>query len=132
MTVVVTQDSPPLDLRRAPERPDAMIHGAPALWYGLLGPSFFVLLNLELSYALASWACRAGDHVVMPAVTAICFLGDVLAGIAAARHLRRDWLEDTVLTRPPYTAMLGVLLSVLGAVIITAQWLPGLFLSTCQ
>jgi hypothetical protein len=37
-----------------------------------------------------------------------------------------------VLTRPAFTAMLGVLLSALGAVVIIAQWMPNLYLWTCQ
>ena len=132
MSEVVTHDSPPLDLRLAPERPSATRERAPALWAGLLGPSFLVLLNLEISYALTPLSCRSGSHVVMIALTAAIFVVDLLAGVGAARHLRRDWLEDTVLTRPAYTAMLGVLLSALGAVVIVAQWLPNLYLSTCQ
>jgi uncharacterized membrane protein YidH (DUF202 family) len=132
MSVVVTQDSPPLDLRRAPERPSPTNRSALALWFGLLGPSLLVLLNLEISYALTPWACRTGDHFIMVAATALIFVADLLAGAGAARHLRRDWLEDTVLTRPAFTAMLGVLLSALGAVVIIAQWMPSLYLWTCQ
>jgi hypothetical protein len=132
MSIVIAHDSPPLDLRRAPERPNATSRGAAALWIGLLGPSFFVLLNLELSYALTPIACRTGSHGVMIGLTIALFIADLLAGVAAARHVQRDWIEDTVLMRPAYTAMLGVLLSALGAVIIIAQWLPNLFLSTCQ
>ena len=132
MSVVTTQDSPPLDLRRAPERPEAVDGGARALWFGLLAPSFLALLNLEISYALTPWACRSGDHVVMNVSTAIILAADVIAGLGAARHLRRDWLEDTVLTRPAFMAMLGVLLSALGATVIVARWLPNAFLSVCQ
>jgi hypothetical protein len=132
MSVVTTQDSPPLDLRRAQERPEVGDKGARALWFGLLAPSFLALLNLEISYALTPWACRTGDHFIMNASTAIILLADVIAGIGAARHLRRDWLEDTVLTRPAFMAVLGVLLSALGATVIIAQWLPNAFLSACQ
>ena len=132
MSVVVTQDSPPLDLRRAPERPSATNQRAIALWLGLLGPSFLVLLNLEISYALTPWTCRTGDHFIMMGATALFFAADVIVGAGAARHLRRDWIEDTVLTRPAFVAMLGVLLSALGAVVIAAQWMPNLYLSTCQ
>lgn len=132
MSVVTTQDSPPLDLRRAPERPGATHQRALALWFGLLGPSFLVLLNLEISYALTPWACRTGDHFIMIFATALFLVVDLIAGAGAARHLRRDWLEDTVLTRPAFTAMIGVLLSALGAVVIIAQWMPNLYLSTCQ
>jgi hypothetical protein len=98
----------------------------------LLGPSFLVLLNLEINYALTPWACRTGDHFIMYGATALIFVADLLAGVGAARHLRRDWLEDTVLTRPAFTAMLGVLLSALGAVVIIAQWMPNLYLWSCQ
>ncbi|HMI57625.1 MAG TPA: hypothetical protein VK511_06235 [Gemmatimonadaceae bacterium] len=132
MSVVVTQDSPPLDLRLATERPSATDQGALALWFGLLGPSFLVLLNLEIGYALTPWACRTGDHFIMIGATALIFVVDLLAGLGAARHLQRDWIEDTVLTRPAFTAMLGVLLSALGAVVIIAQWMPTFYLRTCQ
>jgi uncharacterized membrane protein YidH (DUF202 family) len=132
MSDVVTQESPPLDLRRAPERPGATDQRALALWFGLLGPSFLVLLNLEISYALTPWACRTGDHIIMTGATALILVADLIAGLGASRHLRRDWLEDTVLTRPAFTAMLGVLLSALGAVVIIAQWMPDLFLWSCQ
>ena len=132
MSVLVTQDSPLLDLRRATERPSPTDQGALALWFGLLGPSFLVLLNLEISYALTPWACRTGNHFIMVAATALIFVADLIAGVVAARHLRSDWLEDTVLTRPAFTAMLGVLLSALGAVVIIAQWMPNLYLWTCQ
>lgn len=130
--VIVTQDSAPLDLRRAPERPATTRSNMPALWLGLLGPSFLVLLNLEISYALTPWACRTSDHSIMIIATALFLVADLLAGVGAARHLRRDWMEDTVLTRPAFTAMLGILLSALGAVVIIAQWMPNLYLSTCQ
>ena len=132
MSTVTTHDSPPLDLRRAPERPQAVEGGARALWFGLLGPSFLVLLNLEISYALTPWACRTGNHVMMNVITAACLAADVIAGFGAARHLRRDWFDDIVLTRPAFMAMLGILLSALGATMIIAQWLPNAFLSVCQ
>jgi uncharacterized membrane protein YidH (DUF202 family) len=132
MNVVTAHDSPPLDLRRAPERPEAVDGGARSLWLGLLAPLLLALLNLEISYALTPWACRTGDHVLMNVSTAIILAADVIAGLGAARHLRRNWLEDTVLTRPAFMAMLGVLLSALGATVIVAQWLPNAFLSVCQ
>lgn len=132
MSTVTTHDSPPLDLRRAPERPQAVDRGARALWLGLLGPSFLALLNLEVSYALTPWACRTGNHVLMNVLTAAFLAADVIVGFGAARHLRRDWLDDIVLTRPAFMAMLGILLSALGATVIIAQWLPNAFLSVCQ
>jgi hypothetical protein len=132
MTIVTTQDSPPLDLRRATERPEAVRGGITALWLGILAPSFLVLLNLEISYALTPLACQSGNHLVMIVLTAVILVADIVAGVGAARHLHRDWLEDVVLTRPAYMAMLGILLSALGAMVIIGQWLPNVYLSTCQ
>lgn len=132
MSVVTAQEGTPLDLRRARERPGVVAGGASLLWFGILGPPFLMLLNLELSYAITPWVCRTSDHFLMHASTGILLLGVLFAGLAPARRLRRDWMEDTVISRPGFMAMLGVLASALFAVVILAQWLPSAFLSVCQ
>jgi hypothetical protein len=127
-----TRDSPPLDLRRAQERPEVVDSRAAALWFGILGPPLLLLLNLEISYAAAPLACRTGGHLLMHVPSAILFAAVVVAGLGAARHLPRDRREDTVVERPAFMAMVGVLLGMLGIAVIVAQWLPNLFLSPCQ
>jgi hypothetical protein len=47
-------------------------------------------------------------------------------------RLRRNWHEDTVLSRPGFMAMLGLLESALFTTVIVAQWMPHAFLSPCQ
>jgi hypothetical protein len=132
MSTVTSQDQAPVDYRVASERPGIAGGGLSPLWFGIIGPLVFVLLNLEVRYALTAWMCRTGDHFLLQAATGILLLGTLLAGVGPARQLHRDWLEDTVLSRPGFMAMLGILLSALGAVVILAQWLPTLYLSTCQ
>ena len=64
--------------------------------------------------------------------TAIILALVIVAGVGAAMRLRRNWLEETVLSRPGFMAMLGILESVLFSAVIIAQWLPHAFLSACQ
>ena len=132
MSTVTSQDQAPVDFRVASERPGIAAGGLTPLWFGILGPLVFVLLNLELSYALTPWVCRTGDHFLHARLNGYPPARRAVRGVGPARRLHRDWLEDTVISRPGFMAMLGMLLSALGAVVILAQWLPMFYLSTCQ
>jgi hypothetical protein len=131
-TVVIQTDPAPPDVRPVPEKPGIVDEGSGLLFYGVLGPPLLTLLNLELSYALAPVACKAGSTLAMHISTAIILALVVLAGMGAAMRLRRNWIEDTVLSRPGFMAMLGILESTLFTAVIIAQWLPHAFLSACQ
>jgi small-conductance mechanosensitive channel len=130
--VVIQTDPAPLDVRTVAEKASILDEGAGVLFYGILGPPLLTLLNLELSYALTPVACRAGTALVMHLTTAILLALVIVAGVGAATRLRRNWIEDTVLSRPGFMAMLGMLASTLFSVVIIAQWLPHAFLSACQ
>ncbi|HEY2897942.1 MAG TPA: hypothetical protein VGJ12_12455 [Gemmatimonadaceae bacterium] len=130
--IVIQIDPAPLDVRPVPERPSIIDEGAGVLFYGMLGPPLLTLLNLELSYALAPIACRAGSTIAMQISTAVILALVILAGVGAAMRLRRNWIEDTVLSRPGFMAILGILASTLFSAVIIAQWLPHAFLSACQ
>ena len=130
--VVVQTDPAPLDVRGVPEKSSIVDDGSGVLFYGMLGPPLLTLLNLELSYALAPVACKAGSALAMHISTAIILALVILAGVGAAMRLRRNWIEDTVLSRPGFMAMLGILESTLFSAVIIAQWLPHAFLSACQ
>jgi hypothetical protein len=130
--IVVQTDPAPLDVRPVPEKPSIIDEGAGVLFYGILGPPLLTLLNLELSYAFAPLACRAGSTIAMQISTAIILALVILAGVGAAMRLRRNWIEDTVLSRPGFMAILGILESTLFSAVIIAQWLPDAFLSACQ
>jgi hypothetical protein len=131
-SVVLQVDPAPLDVRPVPEKPSIVDEGSGVLFYGMLGPPVLTLLNLELSYALTPVACRAGSALAMHLSTAIILALVIVAGVGAAMRLRRNWLEETVLSRPGFMAMLGILESVLFSAVIIAQWLPHAFLSACQ
>ena len=131
-TVVIQTDPEPLDARAVPEKPSILDEGAGLLWYAILGTPLLALLNLELSYALTPLACRAASTVAMNLATAILLALVILAGVGAAMKLRRNWVEDTVLSRPGFMAMLGILESALFTTVIAAQWLPHAYLSACQ
>ena len=131
-SVVLQVDPAPLDVRPVPEKPSIVDEGSGVLFYGMLGPPVLTLLNLELSYALTPVACRAGSELAMHLSTAIILALVIVAGVGAAMRLRRNWLEETVLSRPGFMAMLGILESVLFSAVIIAQWLPHAFLSACQ
>jgi hypothetical protein len=131
-SVVIQTDPAPPDARPAPEHPSISDKGSGVLWYGILGPPLLTLLNLEVSYALTPVACRAGSTLALHLSTAILLALVIMAGVGAAMRLRKNWLEDTVLSRPGFMAMLGVLESALFTVLIIAQWLPNAYLSACQ
>jgi hypothetical protein len=130
--VVVQTDPAPLDVRPVAEKPSIVDESTGVLFYGMLGPPLLTLLNLELGYALAPVACVTGSTLSMNLSTAILLALVILAGVGAAMHLRRNWIEDTVLSRPGFMAILGVLESTLFSAVIIAQWLPHAFLSACQ
>jgi hypothetical protein len=130
-SIIIQSDPAPLDLRPAPEK-RSIDDGSGVLWYGILGPPLLTLLNLEVSYALTPVACRAGSMLALHLSTAILLALVIMAGVGAAMRLRKNWLEDTVLSRPGFMAMLGVLESALFATLMVAQWLPNAYLSACQ
>jgi hypothetical protein len=130
-TIVQHEDTPAADARGATERPHSP-GSSGLLWFGLLAPPLLMLLNLQLSYMMTPWACRTGNRGPMIVVTVCILLVDLLAGAGAALRLRRDWLDDTVVSRPGFMAMLGVLGSALFAAVLIAQWLPHAYLSACQ
>ena len=131
-SVVIHTDPAPFDARPVLEKPSIIDRGSGVLWYGILGPPLLTLLNLQLSYALTPLACRAGSTLAMHLSTAILLALVVMAGVGAAMRLRDNWLDDTVLSRPGFMAMLGLLESTLFSIVIIAQWLPNAYLSVCQ
>jgi len=130
--VVIQTDPEPIDSRPVAEKPSILDEGAGVLWYAILGAPLLTLTNLELSYALTPVACRAGSQFGMNIMTAVLLALVIVAGVAAATRLRRNWQEDTVLSRPSFMAILGILESALFSAVIIAQWMPHAYLSACQ
>jgi hypothetical protein len=130
--VVIETDPPPPDVRAVPEKPSLLDEGAGVLWYAIIGTPMLTLLNLQLSYSLTPVACKIGSALTLHLLTAIMLALVIVAGVGAAVRLRRNWKEETVLSRPSFMAMLGILESALFTTVILAQWLPHAYLSPCQ
>ena len=131
-TLVIQHDPDPLDVRAVSEKPSIVDEGIGMLWYAVIGTPLLTLLNLQLSYSLTPVACRAGSELAMHVLTAILLALVIVAGVGCALRLRSNWKEDTVLSRPGFMAILGILESVLFTTVIIAQWLPHAYLSPCQ
>ncbi len=129
---VIEQDPDPVDTRAVPEKPSTPDEGIGMLWFAVIGTPLLMLLNLQLSYSLTPLACKAGSVLAMHVITAILLALVIVAGVGCAVRLRSNWREDTVLSRPGFMAMLGILESTLFTVVIIAQWLPHAYLSPCQ
>jgi hypothetical protein len=108
-----------------------------ALWTGLLLAPAAFLLNLEVAYALVPAACASGTRLLMHVVHAVCLVLAAFGGFAALRMWRltgETWPgeEGGRLGRSRFMAGLGLLLSLLFALVIVAQWIPSFVLSPCQ
>lgn len=109
--------------------------GLLSLWAGLLaGPAAF-LLNLQIAYVLAALSCD--EARIWLHVTALGTLALALAGGALAW---RDWRStgagaagdgEGAIPRSRFMSVLGMMMGVLFALIIVAQWIP-MFIIPCQ
>jgi hypothetical protein len=111
--------------------------GPAALWAGLLAGPLAVLLQLEINYALVLRACRSGEefwlHVVSLAALALTAVG----GLLSWRNHRRaggEWDDEGagVLPRSRLMAAVGILISILMALVVIAQWIPVFVYGPCQ
>lgn len=109
--------------------------GVGALWAGVLVGPTAMLMQLEINYALVPWACRASHTWPLHLVSLLALLLTVVAGMLVWRIWRRVRTnEDSggVLGRSRFMAAVGVLISLLMALVIVAQWLPVFFHSPCE
>jgi cytochrome c biogenesis factor len=108
-----------------------------ALWAGLLLAPTAFLLNLELAYAVVPHACSSQNRLPVHLVHLVCLAIALVGGAFALRSWRycgETWPgeEGGPVSRSRFMAGLGLLLSVLFALVIVAQWIPSFVLSPCQ
>jgi hypothetical protein len=108
-----------------------------ALWTGVLLPPVAFLLNLELAYALVPVACGARTVVLVHVVHLVSLALAVFAGVVAWRTWQKSgatWPEGEGgrLSRTQFMAGLGILMGLMFAVVILAQWIPSFILDPCQ
>ena len=115
--------------------PDAQV--IRGLWIGLLLPPAAFLLNLELAYALVPTACSTNNLLLVHVVHLVCLALAGFGGLTALRYWRRSgatWPggQGGRLSRTRFMSGIGLLLGLLFALVILAQWIPSLMLNPCQ
>jgi hypothetical protein len=108
-----------------------------ALWAGVLIPPVAFLVNLEVAYALVPVACGARTVVLVHVVHLVSLALTVFAGVVAWRTWQRSgaiWPggEGGRLGRTQFLAGMGILMGLMFAVVILAQWIPSFILDPCQ
>lgn len=109
--------------------------GVGELWAGVLVGPTAMLMQLEINYALVPWACGTGHTWPLHVVSLVALVVTVVAGMLAYRiwgRLSTDEDSGGALARSRFMAAVGVLISLLMALVIVAQWLPVFFHSPCE
>jgi hypothetical protein len=109
--------------------------GAGELWAGVLVGPTAMLMQLEINYALVPWACGARTVWPLHLVSLFALVVTIVAGFLAYRIWARVSTDEDsggALARSRFMAAVGVLISLLMALVIVAQWLPVFFHSPCE
>ena len=109
--------------------------GIGELWAGVLVGPTAMLLQLETNYALVLWACRTGHTWPLHVVSLFALLATIVAGVLAyGVWFRLNTEEDSggPLARSRFMAAVGILISLLMAAVIVAQWLPIFIHHPCE
>jgi hypothetical protein len=122
------------DVKLEFDRPVAMFY----LWMAVLGSPVAWLTAFLINFALVPWTC-AGHRGTGP--LHVVFACALLLALASAWGARQFWRqagrgwpgEDAgTLARTRFLGALGVLLSLLSALVIAAQWIINFILGPCQ
>jgi hypothetical protein len=107
------------------------------LWAGVLAGPLAMLIQLQVNYALVLWACAAGREWALHLVTLLALLITIAGGLLSWRNWRRAgavWEDEGagVLPRCRFMAAVGILVGILFALVIVAQWIPIFMYGPCQ
>jgi hypothetical protein len=108
-----------------------------ALWTGVLLPPTAFLFNLEVAYALVPTACNDSTVVLVHLVHLVSLALVVFGGVAALRVWRQSgatWPggEGGRIGRTQFMAGMGILMGLMFATVVLAQWIPSFILDPCQ
>ena len=106
------------------------------LGYGFLGPPIVWAVKFMVAYALVPGACSAGGLLFLNVLTLVALGATVLAGVVAARSLRRTRGEpeehaDPTRRRARFMAMAGLFTSALFTAVIVAEGLANVLVDPC-
>lgn len=119
-----------------------------ALWFGVLAGPLAALMMEQLNYMVVPAACKQPSHHVWPillhAVPIVLILLTLIAGVVAWRtdiHQRQQPTNphpDATVSdagvpdgRIHFMSQLGVWLSLLSILVLTAEWIPVFILHPC-
>jgi hypothetical protein len=109
--------------------------GVGELWAGVLVGPMAMLIQLQTNYALVPWACGTGHTWPLHVVSLLALLVTIVAGVLAySVWFPLNTQEDSggTLARSRFMAAVGVLISLLMALVIVAQWLPIFINHPCE
>ena len=107
------------------------------LWAGVLTGPIATLMLEESNYALVLWACSAQKSWPLHLLSVVALLLTLLAGTLACRNWRRlgrngDEDGPGPVPRSRFMAAVGMLISLLSALVILAMWIPVFIYGPCQ
>jgi hypothetical protein len=120
-----------------PEKEFERAGGIFALWAGFLVAPLAFLLNLQISYMLAPWACSTGHtswlHVASFGSLLLALLGAFIAW-RSWQKAGRGWRSDggSAVARGRFMAIVGLMNGGLFSLIILAQWAADFIIGPCQ
>ncbi len=124
-------------MSRSISRPTSSKRVLAALWFGVLAPPLFYLLDEALSYGLGYAACGSGRRGAFLLTTLICAVVVAVAFVLSAMQYRA--LPDEVgpdgaraIDRNHFLAILGLGSSAGFLLFILADFVPKLMLGICD
>ncbi|HEY8309796.1 MAG TPA: hypothetical protein VIG47_04535 [Gemmatimonadaceae bacterium] len=114
---------------------------AGGLWFGILCGPLAALTNEQIEYVMVSWSCGRFDatsryllHAVPIALILLCVVSGLVAWSARTHPVDAsdEHATNADRSRRGFMALLGVGLSVLGILVLLAQWMPVWYLSPCS
>jgi hypothetical protein len=127
------------ELTRFSERREAAL-----LWFGFLGPFAAWKVQLMVNYVLVPYACWRDLGFLIDLASLAAFALALLAGWVAWGAWKRSTdareaiageptgsMVETEISRARFMSMSGMGFGAFAALLILAQWLPGLVLSPC-
>ena len=105
------------------------------LWAGVLVGPTAMLTQLEINYALVLSACVNQRTALLHVVSLVTLVITLMAALISYRlwtRLRADEDGGTPVARGRFMAAVGLLISLLMAGVIVAQWLPIVIYGPCE
>jgi hypothetical protein len=108
------------------------------LWFGLLAGPIAWIIHLQTSYSLVIWVCKSGHEMALHILSLCCLLLAIGGALVAWAQFNACELtpaarsrDEGLIARSRFMALMGMMNSVLFALIIIAQGIPSFIISPC-